>query len=127
MRGQKSEEAKVRPGLIDVFIVLALAGAIDIFIFAMATQFINNPVFDKLPSFITDAYSAIWSSAVAGAAGVGAAIAKVLTRKSGSATPNYLCAQWSRSDEAESPQAARIEMNSFCNAAPERSRRKRSR
>jgi hypothetical protein len=81
---------KVQPDLIDAFIILLLAAAIDIFVFAMATQFINSPIFQKLPGFITDAYSAIWSSIVAGGAGIGAAILKALTRPAGSQTPNYL-------------------------------------
>lgn len=80
----------VRPDLIDAFIVLLLAAAIDIFVFAMATQFINSPVFQKLPSFITDAYTAIWTSVVAGAAGIGAAILKAVNRPAGTQTPNYL-------------------------------------
>jgi hypothetical protein len=81
---------KVQPDLIDAFIILVLAIAIDIFAFAMATQFISSPVFQKLPSFITDAYTAIWGSIVAGAAGIGAAVLKALTRPAGSQTPNYL-------------------------------------
>jgi F0F1-type ATP synthase membrane subunit c/vacuolar-type H+-ATPase subunit K len=85
-----SPPAPVRPDLIDAFIVLLLAAAIDIFVFAMATQFINNPVFQKLPSFITDAYTAVWTSVVAGAAGIGAAILKTVNRPPGTQTPNYL-------------------------------------
>ncbi len=85
-----TKPAKVHPDLIDAFIVITLAGAINIFLFWLATQFTDNPVFQKLPSFITDTYTAIWTSAVSGVAGVGAAIGKVLTRKPGAQTPNYL-------------------------------------
>jgi tetratricopeptide (TPR) repeat protein len=82
--------ARSNPDLIDVFIIILLAGAVDVFIFSMATQFINNPVFQNLPTFITDAYKAVWTSAVAGTAGIGAAIVKAFSRPSGSQTPNYL-------------------------------------
>ena len=78
------------PDLIDVFIVILMAGAIDIFIFSMATQLVDIPVFKTLPSFITDAYTAVWTSAVAGAAGIGGAIVKALTRQPGTQTPNYI-------------------------------------
>jgi hypothetical protein len=85
-----AKPTKVHPDLIDAFIVIALASAINIFLFWLATQFTDNPVFQKLFSFITDTYTAIWTSAVSGLAGVGAAIAKALTRKAGAQTPNYL-------------------------------------
>ena len=81
---------RVHPDLIDAFIVVVVAAAIDIFIFAMATQFINNPAFQKLPYFITDAYTAMWTSVVAGGAGIGAAVVKAFTRKPGVQTPNYV-------------------------------------
>jgi F0F1-type ATP synthase membrane subunit c/vacuolar-type H+-ATPase subunit K len=81
---------KTSPDLIDAFIIVVIAAAIDIFAFSMATQFINNPAFQKLPSFITDAYTAMWTSVVGGAAGIGAAALKAFTRKPGQQTPNYL-------------------------------------
>jgi|SRR6185295_771271 len=83
-------QPKVHPDLIDAFIILLLAAAIAIFVFAMATQFISSPVFQKLPSFVTDTYTAVWSSVVAGAAGIGGALLKALTRTPGAQTPNYL-------------------------------------
>jgi|SRR5579862_697430 len=90
MPSPNTNSIKVHPDLIDAFIIITLATALDIFIFFMATQFINNPVFQHLPSFVTNTYQAIWTSAVSGAAGIGAAIVKALTRKAGQQTPNYL-------------------------------------
>ncbi|MEA2879099.1 MAG: hypothetical protein QOF14_4295 [Hyphomicrobiales bacterium] len=81
---------KAHPDLIDALIIILIAGAVDIFLFAMAAQFISSPVFQKLPSFITDAYTAIWSSIVAGGAGIGGAIVKAFTRKANVQAPNYL-------------------------------------
>jgi tetratricopeptide (TPR) repeat protein len=83
-------EPKANPELIDVFIIILMAGAIDIFVFSMATQFVHDPVFQNLPSFIKDAYTAVWTSAVAGGAGIGAAIVKAFTRSPGTQTPNYI-------------------------------------
>lgn len=81
---------KNHPDLIDAFIVILIAAAVDIFIFWMATQFIQNPAFQNLPSFVTDTYTAIWTSTLTGTAGIGAAIVKAFTRKPGQHAPNYL-------------------------------------
>jgi hypothetical protein len=85
-----SDPVRASPDLIDAFIVILIATAVDIFVFWMATQFISNPAFQTLPSFITDSYSAIWASVVSGGAGIGVAFLKALTRKPGQHPPNYL-------------------------------------
>jgi hypothetical protein len=78
------------PDLIDALIVILIAGAVVIFVFSMATQFIRSDAFESLPSFITNTYTAVWSSVIAGTAGIGAAIIKALTREPGVQAPNYL-------------------------------------
>jgi hypothetical protein len=82
--------ARGSPDLIDAFIVILIATAVDVFVFSMAAQFISNPAFQKLPTFITDTYSAIWTSVVSGGVGIGMAILKALGRKPGQHAPNYL-------------------------------------
>ncbi|MDK4723387.1 hypothetical protein PH552_28945 [Rhizobium sp. CNPSo 3968] len=78
----------LRPDLIDIFIIVLIAGAIDIFIFTIATQFISRTTFQHLPTFLTDAYKTVWASAVSGSAGVGLVIIKSL-RTPSNRRPNY--------------------------------------
>ncbi|MGL3104625.1 hypothetical protein [Bradyrhizobium sp. BR 1432] len=85
-----SRSGTARPDLVDAFIVLLIATALDIFVFSMATQFISSPAFQKLPSFIMDTYSAIWTSVASGVTGVGLALVKAINRKPGQHAPNYL-------------------------------------
>jgi F0F1-type ATP synthase membrane subunit c/vacuolar-type H+-ATPase subunit K len=84
------EPPPIRPDLIDACIVFFLAAAIDIFLLAMATQFINSPVFQTLPSFITDTYTAVWTSLGVAGAGIGSAIIKAFTRDPNARRPNYV-------------------------------------
>jgi hypothetical protein len=77
------------PDLIDIFIILLLAASIDIFIFTIAAQFINSAAFQRLPAFVTDAYSSIWASVVSGGAGIGLVIIKSLSARRAQ-KPNYL-------------------------------------
>jgi hypothetical protein len=88
MAGKASTARRTSPDLIDVFIILLLASAIDIFVFTMATQFIGSSTFERLPTFLTDAYSAIWTSAASGAAGIGLLIVKTLALRR-QEHPNY--------------------------------------
>jgi hypothetical protein len=74
--------------LVDIFIVLLFAASIDIFIFTIGTQFINNSAFQTLPAFVTDAYSAIWASVASGGAGVGLVVVKALLQRR-TKRPNY--------------------------------------
>jgi hypothetical protein len=70
-----------RPDVVDVFIILLLATAIDIFLFWMATQFTANPVFQKLPDFVSGAYSGVWTSIATGTAGIGLVIVKYISQR----------------------------------------------
>jgi hypothetical protein len=70
-----------QPDIVDVFIIILLASAIDIFLFWMATQFTANPVFQKLPDFVSGAYSGVWTSIATGTAGIGLVIAKYLSQR----------------------------------------------
>jgi hypothetical protein len=80
--------AKPSLDLVDIFIVLLFAASIDIFILTIGTQFSNNSVFQVLPAFVTDAYSAIWASLASGGAGVGLVVVKALIQHR-TARPNY--------------------------------------
>ncbi|EJJ28073.1 hypothetical protein [Rhizobium sp. CF142] len=89
MTAYQNQSRRATPDLIDVFIIILLAGAIDIFIFTIATQFVARNTFQQLPSFLTDAYKAVWASVVSGTAGVGLVIVKSL-RSTRIRRPNYL-------------------------------------
>jgi ABC-type multidrug transport system fused ATPase/permease subunit len=70
-----------QPDIVDVFIIILIASAIDIFLFWMATQFIANPVFQKLPDFVSGAYSGVWASIATGTAGIGLVIVKYISQR----------------------------------------------
>jgi hypothetical protein len=70
-----------QPDVVDVFIILLLASAVVIFLFWMATQFTNNPVFQKLPEFVSGAYSGVWTSIATGTAGIGLVVVKYLSQR----------------------------------------------
>lgn len=89
MRHDGGVGASPRADLVDIFIVLLLASALDIFVFTIATQFIGNSAFLTLPSFLTDAYSSIWASVASGAAGIGLVVVKSLSA-SRPEKPNYI-------------------------------------
>lgn len=80
----------VRPSLdlVDIFIVLLFSASIVIFIFTIGTQFINSPTFQVLPTFVTNAYSAIWTSLASGVTGVGLVVVKSLLQDR-TTRPNY--------------------------------------
>lgn len=68
----------IHPDIVDVFIIILLAAAIDIFVFWMATQFTAIPVFQTLPGFVTGAFSGIWTSVATGTAGIGLVLVKYI-------------------------------------------------
>ncbi|CDZ59601.1 hypothetical protein [Neorhizobium galegae] len=84
----RTSAQSVRPDIIDVFIIILLAAAVDIFIFWMATQFIANPVFQTLPDFVTGALSGVWTSIATGTAGIGLVLVKYLATARAE-RPNY--------------------------------------
>jgi hypothetical protein len=84
-----SNKQRVSADAIDVFIILLLATALDIFVLSLATQFVGSAAFMRLPDFLTSTYSAIWTSLASGVAGLGLVVVKALgTRRA--RRPNYL-------------------------------------
>lgn len=83
------QRTKPTPDLIDVFLILLLSAAITLFVFWIASQSANNPVFAQLPPYIATAFSSIWASAATGTAGIGLVIIKALSNNT-RPTPNYL-------------------------------------
>ena len=77
------------PDLIDASIILLISTSINIFIFWLASQSMDDTVFAQLPDFITGTFSSIWASIAAGTAGVGLVVVKALVRK-GQPRPHYL-------------------------------------
>jgi hypothetical protein len=61
--------------LLDAVIVILTSCSILIFVFTIGAKFLGQATFDKLPDFIKDSYSAIWSAGVvAGGALVGSVV-----------------------------------------------------
>jgi hypothetical protein len=61
--------------LLDAVIIILISCSILIFVFTIGAKFLGQQTFDKLPDFIKDSYSAIWSAGVvAGGALVGSVV-----------------------------------------------------
>ena len=69
----------VTPDLISTALILLLSAAITIFFFWISSQFLGIDHFQKLPRFITGAFSGVWSAVVSGTAGIGLAIIRTVT------------------------------------------------
>ncbi|HEV2211975.1 MAG TPA: hypothetical protein VGS99_01385, partial [Gammaproteobacteria bacterium] len=69
--------------------VILCSAAITIFLFWLSSRLVGLQILENLPSFITGAYSGIWTAAAAGTAGIGLGIVKALTSKD-RPQPNYL-------------------------------------
>jgi hypothetical protein len=71
----KSPPRKGSLSLLDAVIVILTSCSILIFVFTIGAKFLGQATFDKLPDFIKDSYSAIWSAGVvAGGALVGSVV-----------------------------------------------------
>jgi hypothetical protein len=69
--------------LLDTVIILLIACSIVIFVFTIGAKFLGRDTFDKLPDFLKDSYSALWSAGVvAGGALVGSVIDALSKRES---------------------------------------------
>lgn len=77
-----------RPDLLDMLIILLLATALVIFMFWMASQASGSAQFQKLPAFVTNAYSAVWTTVVSGGVGLGLILIRRM-RHPERAHPNY--------------------------------------
>ena len=67
--------SKGQLSLLDAVIVILTSCSILIFVFTIGAKFLGHATFDKLPDFIKDSYSAIWSAGVvAGGALVGSVV-----------------------------------------------------
>jgi hypothetical protein len=78
MNAEVTNESPPRKGslsLLDAVIVILTSCSILIFVFTIGAKFLGQATFDKLPEFIKDSYSAIWSAGVvAGGALVGSVV-----------------------------------------------------
>jgi hypothetical protein len=52
------------PDLPDALLILLIAAGVCIFVLWAGTRFVSLSVFDSLPSFVTQTYSAVWASIV---------------------------------------------------------------
>ena len=69
--------------LLDTMIVILISCSILIFVFTIGAKFLGRDTFDKLPDFLKDSYSALWSAGVvAGGALVGAVVDTLSKRPS---------------------------------------------
>jgi len=89
---QKNDQPQVQayPDLVDTLIIILVSAAAIIFIFWIASQTLNLSNFVKLPDFIQDSFSAVWTSIASGVTGIGLAVYKALTRKPNQRHPSYL-------------------------------------
>jgi hypothetical protein len=78
------------PGFLDSIIIILASAALVIFLLWAASRTIGVEAFENLPGWLRESYHAVWTSIVTGAAGIGLAILKVLTRKPEDPRPNYL-------------------------------------
>lgn len=76
-----NSERRTKLDLIDSVIVLAISTAMVVFLLWSSSKFLNQETFERLPDFITDTYSAFWTTGIAGGAGVGGAILKHILEK----------------------------------------------
>jgi hypothetical protein len=69
--------------LLDTVIIILASCSIVIFVFTIGAKFLHQDTFDKLPDFIKNSYTALWSAGVvAGGALVGSVIDALSTRES---------------------------------------------
>jgi len=69
--------------LLDAVIIILTSCSILIFVFTIGAKFLGRDTFDKLPDFIKDSYSALWSAgAVAGGALAGSVVDALSRRES---------------------------------------------
>ena len=69
--------------LLDTLIIILTSCSVVIFVFTIGAKFLGRDTFDKLPDFLKDSYSALWSAgAVAGGALVGSVVDSLSKRES---------------------------------------------
>jgi hypothetical protein len=69
--------------LLDTIIIILTSCSLVIFVFTIGAKFLHQDTFDKLPDFIKNSYSALWSAGVvAGGALVGSVIDALAKRES---------------------------------------------
>ncbi len=91
-RGASDNPAKFAshpPTLVDALIILFVSASLVLFLFWLATRLGNFPVLETLPSYISDAFRSIWTSAATGTVGIGLAIYRALVNRD-SPRPHYL-------------------------------------
>jgi hypothetical protein len=66
--------------LLETVIVLLMSCSIVIFVFTIGAKFLGRDTFDKLPDFLKDSYSAMWSAGVIAGGGFVGAVAKAFTK-----------------------------------------------
>lgn len=75
--------------LLDTVLILFVSCAVVMFLFWISARFLNRDNFERLPGFITDSYSALWSAGISGGVGIGGALAKYFFEKEKSSA-NFL-------------------------------------
>jgi hypothetical protein len=81
-------QSEPKPNLIDVIIILVICSAIALFVFWLATRFMDHHTFDQLPDWLKGSYGAVFS-VLTGTTGIGAAVLHEL-RRPPNTSPNYL-------------------------------------
>jgi hypothetical protein len=87
---RKATKKSSAPGFLDSIIIILVSGAIVIFLLWATSRTLGINAFEHLPDWLEKAYNAVWTSAVAGTAGIGLAIVKTFTKKPDDPRPNFL-------------------------------------
>ncbi len=79
-----------QPGPLDSLIIFFVSAALVLFLLWATSRTIGITPFENLPGWLQDAFKAIWTPVAAGAAGLGLAVVRLLSRKQSGVRPNFL-------------------------------------
>lgn len=86
--GAEEIRSEPKPNLIDVIIILVICSAIGLFVFWLASRFMDRTTFDQLPEWLKGSFGGVFS-VLTGSAGIGAAVLHEL-RRPPNTSPDYL-------------------------------------
>ena len=72
--------------LLDTMIVILTSCSIIIFIFTIGAKFLGRDTFDKLPDFLKDLYSALWSAGIVASGALAGSVLDTLSKRESTKT-----------------------------------------
>src|SRR5579872_5240058 len=67
--------------LLDTVIIVLISCSIVIFVFTIGAKFLGRDTFDKLPDFLKDSYSALWSAGVVAGGALAGSVVDALSKR----------------------------------------------